>query len=691
VEELALNLNSTDAIFCLGRAFVIIILATSEALLARRKRVGYERHLILFSTSGFLFGAEAFGALLATVAMLNPEDVLLRFWVWYPIVTTLGLLGVAFCFDYVRSTAIMPPGPVLDSAIRGDSRRFLVGAGLVLALGALIMRAPQTFEGAPTSFANLGRAAYVLHGVQALAMLVLGWKVLRTLGLWLSRAESGMLLAGCGIGFLGALLQIRFGPREFLTTIAFTVFVAVFLRDNYRRSEMDAMRASEERTARTLVFHRITTQLKSTYDLSRLYEITMDSLLGNLGAESGAIYVAPKGSTELLPVMVHGPFPPPFLMREIGLGKSQEARAAIEYTPVPMGVGVLGKVGASGVPLYLYDRAEIAARYTWPTDGIEVHSTIALPLRSPEGINGVVQLVNRLDGAPFSEEDLRFMSLIVEQAGLAIYNARLHKDIVLQQRNEEQLKIAQEIQLRLIPSDLPRIPGLSIGAEYRAAQEVGGDYFNFYRIDHDHLGIVVLDVAGKGVPGALLMAITGTLLKMATARSNSPAWVLNEVNAALSNEMRKGLYVTATYGVLRLSTLQFTLVSAGHPDIIVVRDRDLSCEKHKPRGAAIGLLRPNRFRTVMEQETIQLDVGDALLLYTDGVIEAMNDRDEQFGEERLCETAKAHSREGARRMAAEIVKAVTTHAGSTPQYDDITVVTLRISPEGEDESRAGAP
>jgi sigma-B regulation protein RsbU (phosphoserine phosphatase) len=691
VDQFTFNLESTDAVYCLGRAFVLVILASSEAVLARRKRVGFERHLILFSASGILLGAEIFGVILACLEMLDPADPLLKFWVWYPILSTVGLLGLAFCFDYVRAAATHPPGPSADAAARRHARRFLIWVGLVLALGALVTSRPPHAGQAPTSVFHLDRAAYVLHGAQALAMLLLGWKALRARGLWLSRVEGRVIILGCGVGLLGAVCQMYQGPREFLTTAAFTMFVAVFLRDNYRRSELEAVRASEERTARTLLFHRITTQLKSTYDLAKLYEITMDSLLGNLGAESGAIYVAPKGSGALLPVLVHGPFPAPFLMSDATRARPREIRGAIEYTPVPLGVGVLGKVAASGVPLYLYDPEDVAVRYTWPTGGVEVHSTVALPLRSPEGINGVVQLVNRLDGQPFSEEDLRFMSLIVEQAGLAIYNARLHNEIVQQERNEEQLKIAHQIQIRLIPSELPSIPGISIGAEYRAAQEVGGDYFDFYRIDHDHLGIVVLDVAGKGVPGALLMAITGTLLKMATARSNSPAWVLNEVNAALSNEMRKGLYVTATYGVLRLSTLQFTMVSAGHPDVIVIRDRDLSCEKHKPRGAAIGLLKPNRFRAVMEQETIQLDVGDMLLLYTDGVIEAMNERGEQFGEERLCGTAKTFAREGARRTASEIVKAVVAHAGATPQYDDITLVALRIAPEDEDGAAPGPP
>ena len=427
------------------------------------------------------------------------------------------------------------------------------------------------------------------------------------------------------------LAQVFAGPREALHHAGVHLFVAVLLRDDYRRSELEAVRASEDRTARMLLFHRITTQLKSTSELPRLYEITMDSLLGEPARGVRGDLRPENREKELQPARVQGPYPPPLPIRRWRRRDAEEMRALLARTPIPPGAGVIGGVAATGIPVYVARPQDAAAYYSWPTGAVRVRTTIALPLRAPEGIFGVIQVVNRRDGAPFSEQDLRFMSLIAEQAGLSIYNARLQAEAVQRQRAEEQLKVAREIQLRLIPSELPHIAGISLGAEYLAAEEVGGDYFDFCRIDHDHLGVVIFDVAGRGVPGALLMAITSTFFKMAAPRSNSPAWVLNEVNAALTAEMRHGLYVTALYGVLKLSTLQFTFVCAGHTDAIVVRDSRPgmpaapSCERHKPRGAALGLLRPNRFRAVMEQETIQLREGDTLLLYTDGVVEAVND------------------------------------------------------------------
>ena len=135
--------------------------------------------------------------------------------------------------------------------------------------------------------------------------------------------------------------------------------------------------------------------------------------------------------------------------------------------------------------------------------------------------------------------------------------------------------------------------------------------------------------------------------------------------------------------MLQLSTHEFKLCCAGHPDAIVIRGEDLRCEKKKPRGAALGLLRPSRFRAILEQETIALQPGDTVLLYTDGVTEAMNEQGEQFGEERLCSVARQYAREGPRRLASEIVAAVRRHTGGAAQYDDITLVALHMGPESD--------
>ena len=662
-----------DTAYGLARALILGILVSGEVVLARQRRVAFERHLILFSTFCLLMAAQAFCVVAGVIEHCWPGQVPGAFWVWGPILSSAGFLGVAFCFDFTRD------GSLKD--IRTHGRHYLFLAALLFALGALLMGGAFHNAGAPTSMSQMGRASFLLHAVQVASIVLMASKAFAASGRWLSSFETRTFLLGCFAGVLGASWQVMSGPREHFTTLAFAVLVAVFLRANYRRRELQAVRVTQDRNAKMLLFHRITTQLKSTFELGPLYKILMDGLITNLGAESGAIFIRADGESALRPTLVHGPFPSPMPLPDWCPEDRKVMQEVVNRTEVPLGEGVIGRVARTGAPNYIYDASEAERYYTWPTGFIRVHTAIALPLRSPEGLYGVIQMVNRLDGTPFGEEDLRFMSLLVEQAGLAIYNARLHAEIIERQRTQEQIKIARQIQQRLIPSEFPEIPGIAIGTEYLAAQEVGGDYFDVYRIDHDHLGLMVFDVAGKGVPGALLMAITSTFLKMAAPRSTSPAWVLNEVNAALSAEMRRGLFVTAIYGVLELSSLQFAFCSAGHPEAIIIRDADLAIEGRKPRGAAMGLLKPSRFRAVLEQETIQLRPGDTVLLYTDGVLEAMNEQGEEFGKERLWRVSRRFMRKGPHQVASEIVKAVTAHAGPQPQYDDITVLALRLMPD----------
>ena len=683
-----IEIVNPDSVYCLSRAMILGILISSEILLARRMRVRFERHVILFLSCCLLMAAELLGVVLGISGESSPPSPPSHVWVWYPIISTAGVLGLMLWFDFVRSGLSGRAGGGTGVRVRRNARYYMLGAGAIFAVGALMSTRQFAEIEPPTSLLHLGNVAYALHGVRAVVALALLWKAYAMRGKWLSRRESRAYLMGSFFLLAGAVTQVWAGPREPLTSLAFAVFVGVYLRDNYRRTEMDAVLAAEDRSAKTLLLHRVTTQLKSTFDIHKLCEILMESLLANLGAESGAVYLREERDSRLTPVLIQGRYPPPQPLPEALPDDPAELRRLIKETPVPVGRGIVGRVAETGVPHFIYNAEDAARLYEWPTGTVTVHTAIALPIRSPEAVYGVVQIVNRYGGNPFDEEDLRFASLVVEQAGQAIHSARLHAQMVERQRTEQQIKIARDIQLRLIPAELPRIPGVGIAAEYRAAQEVGGDYFDFYRIDHDHVGVVIFDVAGKGVPGALLMAITRTFLKMAAPRSTSPAWVLNEVNAALTAELRRGLFITCAYGVLRLSTLEFALCSAGHTPMLIRSERDGVCRRFKPKGIALGLVRPNRFRAALEQQIIPLQPGDTVVLYTDGVVESMNEDGEEYGEDRLCETVTACAAADPDKLVNRIADSVRGHAGTAEQYDDITIVAIRVGVDTTDATEA---
>jgi len=239
-----------------------------------------------------------------------------------------------------------------------------------------------------------------------------------------------------------------------------------------------------------------------------------------------------------------------------------------------------------------------------------------------------------------------------------------------------ELTIAHQIQLSIVPKLFPPFPerqDLELFATLEPAREVGGDLYDFTLLDEDHLYVGIGDVSGKGVPASLLMAVGKTLLKSTIQAVRDPARAMSMVNDELSADNESCMFITAFCGILNLRTGYFTFANAGHnPPLIVAPDGSTKFINRKP-GPALGAMEGVRYRNM------DLTLGDdeLLLLYTDGVTEAMNTRDEMFGEERLREIVSAHHGEQSKVIIQTIVEALKVHAEGTEQSDDITMLAVR--------------
>lgn len=250
---------------------------------------------------------------------------------------------------------------------------------------------------------------------------------------------------------------------------------------------------------------------------------------------------------------------------------------------------------------------------------------------------------------------------------------------VEREKLERDLNIAQEIQQKLLPKKLPNIPGYDISAFYRAARDVGGDYYDFIPIDKQHIGMIVADVSGKGVSGSLVMTMTRTIVRFEAQRNPSPADTLKKVNRILAREIRRGMFVTAFYLILDVSTHTITFSSAGHNPMIFVRNEMDKQWLLNPGGIALGFDSGPVFDSTVKEDRLRLKKGDRIVLYTDGVVEAMNAKKEQFGEKRFYELAKARSSEKSDRFVALLVEDLERHRGDAEQHDDITISTFSLS------------
>jgi sigma-B regulation protein RsbU (phosphoserine phosphatase) len=242
---------------------------------------------------------------------------------------------------------------------------------------------------------------------------------------------------------------------------------------------------------------------------------------------------------------------------------------------------------------------------------------------------------------------------------------------------KQELNIAQEIQQGLLPKKIPQLPGYEIAAFYAPAKEVGGDLYDFIRIDEEHLALTVADVSGKSVPGSLGMTMARSVLRSQALSRIGVAETLHKTNEVIQPDIRRGMFVTMFYAVLDTARHSLTCANAGHNPVYRVK-ADASVEEVAPEGIALGLVAAHQF--YVDELTLQLDPGDTLVFYTDGVTEAMNAASEEYGEERF----KASMARGVGRPATELlpqlVADVRAFVAGAPPHDDITLVLLRRLP-----------
>ena len=220
------------------------------------------------------------------------------------------------------------------------------------------------------------------------------------------------------------------------------------------------------------------------------------------------------------------------------------------------------------------------------------------------------------------------------------------ENVVEQERLQKEMQVAQEIQHSLLPNKVPTISGYDIGSLYRAAKEVGGDYYDFVHVDEETVGVVVADVSGKGVPGSLVMTMIRTALRMEARGNHSAAEVMARMNDFVTEDMKKGMFVTIFYVILDSKNRIISYSSAGHNPMILYRAETDETFFLNPRGFPVGISLPDNslFRRSIDVEKIKLKKDDMLVIYTDGVTEAMNEERDQYGEDRLLSLIKKHGR-----------------------------------------------
>ena len=252
------------------------------------------------------------------------------------------------------------------------------------------------------------------------------------------------------------------------------------------------------------------------------------------------------------------------------------------------------------------------------------------------------------------------------------------KRISERERMQKELEIARNVQVGLLPKTSPKVKGFDISGTCLPAKEVGGDYFDFVKLGPSKLGIAVGDVSGKGVPAAIYMTLTKGILQSHAEENISPKVVLNKVNKLLYRTIEKNSFVSMFYAILDTDSKKLTYARAGHNPGIVVSQSDGDSTLLSAEGIALGLEEGIVFDRTLQENTIDVQSGDTLVFYTDGIVEAMNERLDEFGEEKFLDIVAKNRNLTSSQMIDLILKEVKEFASNYPQNDDITLVVIKV-------------
>lgn len=278
----------------------------------------------------------------------------------------------------------------------------------------------------------------------------------------------------------------------------------------------------------------------------------------------------------------------------------------------------------------------------------------------------------------FDEDEMRFLHLMASQAAIAIEQARLRQEEIARQRLEQELAVGREIQLSMLPRECPVAPGWEFAADYQAARQVGGDFYDFFALpgDSGRLGIVIGDVVDKGVPAALFMALSRTVIRTAALDGRGPRATLMRANRLILEDSREGLFVTVCYAVLDTGTGRLTYANAGHNRPLWLRAGTGEVHELMARGIALGVIE----EAELEEREVEVLPDDLLVFYTDGVTEAEDAKGQPFGVERLRPVVAADPNAGAEEIVSAVMHAMRGFAGSMSQSDDLTLVAIKRRP-----------
>lgn len=455
---------------------------------------------------------------------------------------------------------------------------------------------------------------------------------------------GGKTLGVVGFGF--SSVKRKLNEREQTYIKSLTNIAAAAIEKGVIISELSQVNRRLDRKFQELnTLFELGKEFNAVLDPDRLVKLLMFSIMGQVGASKYFVCLQREGGMGVVGSRLTG---------ELG---AEELK-------------FLSTLNAPVLVSGLNAKSQIKVRSEFAARGIHV----LVPLQLQNQIRGAVGLGEKMQGDAYGPSDLEFLSSLGNLAIIALENARLFREEIEKRRLEDELLIAKDIQRKLLPAVLPEIPCFELAATNISSKQVGGDYYDIIPLGNTRFVLAIGDVSGKGTPASLLMANLQATIRALVPFGLSLSELTRRVNDLVCESTGSDRFITFFWGILDTETRSMKYVSAGHNPPYVFRS-DGSIVRLDKGGIILGIMKT---MVPYEEGEVTFGPGDVLLLFTDGVSEAMDSRGEEWGEERLEAVANRHAGASPDDLQTAIIEAIREHGRGVPQSDDITLVIAKM-------------
>jgi phosphoserine phosphatase RsbU/P len=474
----------------------------------------------------------------------------------------------------------------------------------------------------------------------------------------------GPYLTVFGLGFLAA------------TLVAYLFRVRGMQLIRNLQTEREALLGEETRIFTFL--HEIGETLGYDQGLHALHDEIVRGVSRVVDADGGALYLLDaRQGTHLVPSsLMESAAPLIDVPEEMSGPGSKGLQSFLQMRSVPRTGGLLGQCFESQGPVHFGQLGKWPGLFKNISAAQSGQFVMAAPLSIGARRMGVLAVTRGAERGPFTAHAFEVFRSASEQGAFALANATIQQEAMAKRRMEEELRSASEVQRILLPQSAPVMGDYLIAACNLPAKVLSGDYYDFIPLDEDHMGLVIADVSGKGFPASLVMATCRALLRGQAAGELSPTAALAKVNRMLFGDIREDMFISLAYCILDKNLPRITMSRAGHDAPLHFSKRTGGLTTLKPPGLALGIDGGKVFERVTKDFTFDMEPGDCLLLYTDGVNEAVDDAGEEFGLERLRQVFLEFAPAGADAVLKAFRKALEDFVGGSPQSDDITIIVV---------------